>query len=103
MPSTRTSANLRKSTQQGNVKDQTKTKARSQRKKDAMEKKKKKKTLQREREKRYRESMKTSNTATEESSTSQEQPQFLNQMAKKRALDKVKKAMPSTPRRQIFC
>lgn len=93
-------ATQRKSTEQGNVKDQTKTKARSQRKKDAMEKEKKTKALQRERAKRYREKMKISNTATKESSTSQEQPQFPNRMAKKRALDKVKKAMPSTPRKK---
>lgn len=44
--------------------------------------------------------MKISNIATEESSTSQEQSQFPNWMAKKWALDKVKKAMPSTPRKK---
>ena len=92
-------ARQRKSTRQRNVKDPTKTKARSQRKKDAMEKEKKTKALQRERAKRYREE-KISNTATEESLTSQEQPQFPNWMAKKWALDKVKKAMPSTPRKK---
>ena len=94
-----TTATQRKSSQHAKVKEITKNKARAQKQKDALEKEEKRKALQRERAKRYRLKKKSSNAQEEESglSTSPEKEKFPNRMAKKRALDKAKKAWPSTP------
>ncbi|XP_068689864.1 uncharacterized protein [Montipora foliosa] len=91
----RKSSSQRKS-KRHNVKQMSKNKARSQRAKETLKKEEKRKALQRERAKRYRENVKTS-TEYPQNSSSEEPKTFPSRMAKKRALDKAKKAMPSTP------